>query len=135
MQPSIIGRGKPPHLQRPGIPIAVVLFFVVAGVRQEVPLGMPRDGERGRGDVDGGHLLPGGDVADVDGGVLGRRCEQLSVVAEGDGAHRPLEAGKGAHARQLGRVPERDEGIGAAHGEVLSRWIELDADAVAGGSL
>ena len=66
---SIIGRGKTPDLQRSCIPIGV-LFLVVAGVCQEVPLRVPRDGECGRGDFDGGHLLPGGDVADVDGGVL-----------------------------------------------------------------
>ena len=135
MHASIIGRGKPPHLQRSGIPIAVVLFFVVAGIGQEVPLGMPRDGEGRRGDIDGGHLLPGGDVANVDGGVLRRRGEQLPVVAEGDGAHRPLEAGKGAHAGQLGRVPERDEGVGAAHGKVLARGVKLDAYAIARVSL
>ena len=131
-QPSIIWRGKAPHLQRPGVPIAVVLLLVVAGVRQEIPLGVPRDGEGGGGDVDGGHLLARGNVADVDGGVLRGRGQQLPVVAEGDGAHRPLQAGEGAHARQLGRVPQRYEGVGAAHREVLARGIELDAYAVAG---
>ena len=57
--------------------------------------------------------------------------EHFPVVAEGDCAHRPLEAGESAHARQLGRVPERDESVGAAHGEVLARGVKLDAYAVA----
>ena len=54
------------------------------------------------------------------------------MVPEGDGAHRPLQPGECAHARQLRRVPQRDEGVGAAHREVLSRGVELDANAVAG---
>ena len=83
MHPSVVRRGEPPHLERAGVPIAVVLLLVVAGVGQEVPLGVPRDGEGGRGDVDGRHLLAGGDVPDVDCCVLGGRGQQLPVVAEG----------------------------------------------------
>ena len=79
---------------------------------------MPRDGEGGRGDVDGGHLLAGGDVAYVDGGVLGGRGQQLPVVAEGTFTY---------------DVRTEGEGVGPKTDTNTDRLCECDSDKYGGG--
>ena len=53
-------------------------------------------------------------------------------MAEGDGPDGPFQPVEGPQAGQLVGVPQRDQGVRAAHREVLAGWVELDTDAVAG---
>lgn len=53
---SVLG-GESPQLEVAGVPLALGRLLVLAGEGHQVPRGVPRHRERGRGDRDLRHLL------------------------------------------------------------------------------
>lgn len=120
---------KTPHLQAARIATPIAAILVVTRERQQILLRMPGDRKRGRIDRDIGHLLARLRVANVNDQILAGRRQQPAIVTERNRAHRPVQAREHPQAGQLIGVPQRDQRIRRAGGEIPAGRIELDANA------
>lgn len=112
-----------------GLSSSVVAVLVVAGVRQQILLGMPGDGEGGRIHRHIGDLLAGLGVGHIDEQILGGGGQQTAIETEGDGAHGPLQTGEYAQTGELIGIPEGDQSVRRSRGKVTTGGIEFYANA------
>lgn len=97
---------------------------------EEIPRGMPRHDGAGAGRLEGVHRLARLDVVDLDAGALVAAADQVHAVpGEAEAADGPAHGGQRALAQQVGRVPQRDDRVAAARGQVLGDGRQLDAQA------